>query len=97
MEQEPILNGKKDYLDRFRSVPFLKKNGKFILVDSFSMKPNWKEREFDNAFIISDVCIKVEISNKFGLVDMNGNEIVPISYERDGHFLLSRKRDAEPQ
>ena len=60
-------------------VPFLKSNGKYIYVDSITMKPALI-KEYDEANLFQNNIAKVKIKKNYGYINLVGFEIIPIQY-----------------
>ena len=60
-------------------VPYLKKNGKYVLVDSATMKPK-NGKEFDMITLVSEGLALVILNNKYGFIDKTGKIIIPMKY-----------------
>jgi len=62
-------------------VPFLKRNNKYIYVDFVYMKPVFGGKEFDSALLPKDGLAAVELSGKWGFIDLSGKVVVPLIYD----------------
>ena len=73
-----------------KHVPFLKKNGTYMVVDSATLNPiPWKQ-EFDDAIILSEGFIRVELDGFMGLIDKEGNKVIPLKYDNIYRFVHER-------
>jgi hypothetical protein len=61
-------------------IPYLKLNGKYIFVDSMSMKPVI-EKEFDEAMTFAEGFACVSLNGKSGYIDKSGKQLTDIKYE----------------
>ena len=73
-------------LSKIKLVPYLKKNGKYIYVDSVTMKPVLDRNEYDRANLYSDGFANVMLNRKWGFIDMSGKEVIPLIYDMVGDF-----------
>lgn len=63
------------------------RNGKIIVYqdyDSIGLPNTLNDMNVKNKYILMDNCIPVQRGEKWGLVDINGNEIVPVQYDGFG-------------
>lgn len=63
------------------------KNGKIIVYqdfDSIGLQDNIKDNNVTNRYILFDNCIPVARNNLWGLIDINGNQILPLEYDGIG-------------
>ncbi|HYD22269.1 MAG TPA: WG repeat-containing protein, partial [Flavipsychrobacter sp.] len=68
------------------AVPFLKKNGKYILVDSLSLQP-LGDIEYKEFYDMSEgLRTTVNLSGKYGYIDKEGKEIIPFQFDYAGEF-----------
>ena len=67
-------------------MPYLKVNGKFIYVDSSTMKPAF-DKEFDEAYSFAEDIACVSLNGKFGYIDKTGKTIIEFKYEDGDDFI----------
>ena len=84
-------------LSKIKLVPYLKKNGKFIYVDSVTMKPVLDRNEYDMAHLYSEGFANVMLNRKWGFIDMSGKEVIPLIYDMVGDFSDCRARSVQKQ
>ena len=72
-------------------VPYLTKNNKYIFVDSETLVPAFNG-EYDSTDGFVGSFAKVEVSNKYGLIDKKGNTLLPIEFNEKelGYELLDQ-------
>jgi hypothetical protein len=67
------------------AVFYLKKDGKYILVDYVTMKPI-NQNEYDDISFFTEGLAKVALNGKYGFIDLTGSLVVPFKYEDVGDF-----------
>ena len=82
-----VLKITEKLLAQINYVPFLKKNGKYIFVNSINMKSFLETREYDWVSIFSEGLASVKLDGKYGFIDKTGREVVPMIYDSAGSFL----------
>ena len=90
-----ILSITKKILVEEKYIPYLKKNGKYIYVNSENLNPVGAGKEYDNMFLISEVLASINLKGKWGLIDKYGKEVVPIRFEEiipQGELIWGRKK-----
>jgi hypothetical protein len=66
-------------------VPYLKKNGKNIFVDSATMKPAIL-KEYDHASFFYEGLAAVRLNGKSGYINKKGKEVIPLKYYHTSDF-----------
>lgn len=69
-------------------VPFLKWNGKYAYVDSKKMMPVFKDSVFDDVGLFYFGLAIVKLNGKYGIINIDGNEILPIKYDLIENFCI---------
>jgi hypothetical protein len=80
-----------NFVNAQKIVPLLTKNNIYTFVDSETLKPAFSG-EFDSTDGFIGSFAKVEVSNKYGFIDKNGNSLIPIEYNKNeiGYELLDK-------
>jgi hypothetical protein len=68
------------------SVCYLKSDGKYILVDSVTMKPI-NQDEYEHIFYFGEGLASVERNGKWGYIDKTGREVLPFKHDDAGNFI----------
>ena len=71
-----ILKITEKLLTQVNYVPFLKKNGKYIFVDSSDVKISLKTKEYDMAYPFSEGLARVNLERKWGFIDKTGRVVL---------------------
>lgn len=66
-------------------VPYLKTNGKFVYVDSSSMKQKI-DNEYDECRLFSEELAAVKVDGKWGFIDKVGKQVIGTKYEECADF-----------
>src|ERR1035437_9114609 len=61
-------------------IPYLKNNNKYIYVNQNSMEPIIGFGEYEEAGLFKDTYACVKNNGKYGIIDINGKEIIPCKY-----------------
>ena len=81
-----ILKITEKLLTQNKLVPFLKKNGKYIYVDSVTMKPVLLNNEYDDAHLFKDGLAQIKLKDKCGFIDNFGTIVIPPIYDFSYNF-----------
>jgi len=72
-------------------IPYLKINGKYIFVDSATMKPVI-EKEFDEALAFTESFAPVKLNGKYGYIDKSGKQLTEFKYDDADGFKKGMAR-----